>query len=420
MKNITRVFAPILSILFCSCGQKQDESSESYLGMGYMMPETIGEPFQGMPWVTDLCIVDLDQDGLLDIVFSEARENAVNLLKQLPNGSFEESTLRGELAGPAHVEVVDFDGDEDRDILVSCMGIVTPNDQKIGSVVLLENDATGRFLPHTLIEGIDRVCYAGAADLDGDGDLDVSVGAFGYFVGRVCWLENRGDWDFAEHLLLSLPGTIHAPPNDFDGDGDIDIVALVSQDYEEVHLFENQGAGRFQSRILHGSTNTDYGSSGLTVSDLDLDGDLDFVYTNGDGFDYATPGSRPWHGAQWLENGGEGSYTYHRIGDMAGAYSPLVVDLDGDGDQDVVAVSGFNDWNEQTSISLAVFENDGKQNFVYQDLAYSPTHQIVVDAADLDGDGKVELVSGGFNFYPPTDRGGRVTLWRASSIDTDE
>ena len=68
------------------------------------------------------------------------------------------------------------------------------------------------------------------------------------------------------------------------GDSRPDIVALISQQWEEVHYFENQGAGRFTATRLWGSTNEDYGSSGLTVSDLNRDGRPDVIFTNGDGF----------------------------------------------------------------------------------------------------------------------------------------
>jgi hypothetical protein len=57
------------------------------------------------------------------------------------------------------------------------------------------------------------------------------------------------------------------------------------------------------------------------------------------------------------------------------------------------------------------FENDGHQNFTPRVLAHEPTHLVVVKAADMFNDGRIELVTGSFAFYPPYDRVSRVTLW---------
>jgi hypothetical protein len=57
------------------------------------------------------------------------------------------------------------------------------------------------------------------------------------------------------------------------------------------------------------------------------------------------------------------------------------------------------------------FENDGANHFSPRPLAHAPTHLIVVKAADMFNDGRIELVTGAFMFYPPFDRPSRVTLW---------
>ena len=108
---------------------------------------------------------------------------------------------------------------------------------------------------------------------------------------------------------------MHTPVADFDGDGRPDFAALISQEWEEVHLFRNPGPGGiFKDELVWGSTNEDYGSSGLEVADVNRDGRPDLIYTNGDGFDYAVRGHRPWHGIQWLENLGSGNFRFpHRV-----------------------------------------------------------------------------------------------------------
>jgi hypothetical protein len=381
------------------------------LGLGYFVPRAIGNPPDGLPWITDLLIVDLDGDGLKDILVCDGRLNKVSWIRQVRPGVFEEQDIGQSVAGPAHLEVADLNGTGHLDVLVASMGVIPPSNARTGAVVVLENDGTNHFTNHVLLENVARVTYVAAAPLTNSGRLDLVVGQFGYVEGEIRWMENLGHGKFTSHQLLDLPGTIHAPVADLNDDGKLDIVALVSQDSEEVHAFMGDGAGHFRDRVLYGSTNKDYGSSGLTIADVNKDGRPDIVYTNGDGFDYATPGSRPWHGVQWLENLGGGKFTFHRVGDFPGAFSPVVVDLNGDGFPDIVSCSGFNDWSDRNAVSLMCFENDGTNHFIPRILAHEPTHLIVVKAADLFNDGRIELVTGAFMFYPPYEHVSRVTLW---------
>ncbi len=371
----------------------------------------LGRPPEGLPWITDLNIVDLDQDGLLDVLFCDAQLNQIGWIRQVSAGEFVEQAIGGSVDGPAHVEVADLDGDGHLDVLVAAMGVIPPSNARLGAVVVLVNDGANRFTNRVLLQDVARVTYVAAADFNEDARPDLIVGQFGYLQGEIRWLENRGDGTFASHQLSDLPGTIHAPAVDIDRDGHLDVVALISQDIEEVHAFFGDGRGGFRQRVLYGSTNRDFGSSGLAVADVNGDGRIDVVYANGDGFDYATPGPRPWHGLQWLENRGDRQFTYHRVGDFPGCYSPAAVDLDGDGDVDLVASSAFNDWERPGAVSLMAFANDGRGRFTPRVLARDPTHLIVVRAADLCGDGRMELVTGALLFYPPFDRVSRITLW---------
>jgi hypothetical protein len=373
---------------------------------------SIGNPVgDTKPWITHLKIVDLDQDGLKDIVVCDAKRNQVSWIRQDPKGTYQEKDIGSQIRGPAHVTPFDMDKDGDLDLLIAKMGMIFPNNDKIGAVVVLENEGDGQFTNRVLVDKIARVTDVEPGDLDGDGDIDLAVGQFGYDDGEIRWMENKGNWQFDSHNLFNLSGTIHTPVHDMDGDGDLDIVALVSQEWEEVYVFENDGKGAFKPNMIYGSTNEDFGSSGISVVDLDLDGDPDILYTNGDAFDYIPPGPRPWHGVQWLENKGDLKFEYHRIGDFPGAYFANAVDVDKDGDLDIGVVSAFNKWDDPKAQSMIWFENDGKMSFKPHDLASDPTHLLVLDTADMDGDGWVDFVTGGMHAYPPFDRMSRVLLW---------
>jgi hypothetical protein len=379
----------------------------------FLQPRSVGLPvaLKTRPLVAQVTIVDLDKDGLADIVACDVLENRVVWLRQAPRGTFTESAAGAEVRAPAHAEAVDIDRDGDLDLLVASLGVMFPSNARIGSVVVLENDGRGRFTNRVLASGIARVADVRAGDFDGDGDLDLAVAGFGYDDGETHWMENLGNWRFKSTRLLNLSGAINVEIADLDRDGDLDITSLVSQEWEEVYTFVNDGRGHFEPRLVWGSTNDDFGSSWLTAADLDKDGDIDFLYSNGDAFDYAPPSGRPWHGVQWLENTGALNFTFHRLADFSGASSPQPVDLDGDGDLDVVVVSAYNAWDDPAAQSLVWLENDGRMRFAMHDIASSPTHLVTVAAGDLTGDGLPDLATGGMHISRPYDRMSRITMW---------
>jgi hypothetical protein len=377
----------------------------------FLTPVPIGFPSTDFPRIGSLQIVDLDKDGLPDILVADMLANRIGWIRQFPAGVYTEKWISPVLPAPAHVSAVDIDKDGDLDVLVACMGKLFPSNDKIGSVVILENDGKQNFTPHTIIDHVARVTDVRAADFNGDGRLDLVVGQFGYDDGETRWMENLGNWQFRSHILQSLSGVIHTIPVDIDNDGDMDIVSLVSQEWEEIYVFENDGHGNFKSHLIWGSTNEDYGSSGIRLVDLNQDGLVDILYTNGDAFDYLPPRPRPWHSVQWLENKGKFKFEHHPIGLFPGASAAVAADFDGDGDLDVAAVSCYNFWEKPDSQSIVWFENDGKMNFTEHDIGHSPTHLISLEAADMNGDGKPDLVSVRMDVYQPFTKDGRVVLW---------
>ena len=377
----------------------------------FLNPMPVGQTFKDPPLISNVQVADLDGDGLLDIIVCDCKSNSVNWIRQYPAGVYTETVLADGLNAPAHAQVIDFDKDGHNDILVAVLGLLFPSNDKIGSVLILQNDGKNHFIKHVVVDKIARVSDVRAGDLDGDGDMDLAVAQFGYDDGETRWIENLGNWQFKSHILQNLSGPINVELVDIDKDGDLDIISLVSQEWEEIYCFINDGKGNFTSKLLYGSSNEDFGSSGIYICDLDKDGDDDILYTNGDAFDYIPPQGRPWHGVQWLENKGNLNFEFHRICNFMGAYNVRPVDIDNDGDLDLFCVSGFNLWDKPDSQSFIWLENDGKMNFTLHNIANAPTHLITLETGDFNNDGLMDFVTGGMHAYPPFDRMGRVTLW---------
>lgn len=389
--------------------------------------QPIGATFTSPPKISHVQIVDLNQDGLKDVLLCDCENNEVCWVRQTADGKFIETTLASGLIAPAHAECIDMDGDGDLDVVVAVLGMLFPNNDKIGSVVALENlgnqvdgsddgAVDGLLVPEfrrrVLLQDVARVSDVRAGDMDGDGKIDLVVTQFGYNQGELRWMKNLGDWQFESRTLHERAGGINGVIADMNGDQKLDIVLLVSQEFEEVILLSGDGRGGFTEKLIFAAGNEDYGSSGLWVEDLDLDGAPDILFTNGDAYDYSPPHPWPWHGVQWLENQSNGSYRYQRLAELGGAVCAQAVDFDADGDVDIFASSVFNSWESPESQSLILLENMGQMHFMQHALANTPTHIQSIALCDLDADGIIDLVSAGMHVSEPYDRVERLLFWK--------
>lgn len=355
-------------------------------------------------------IADLDRDGQPDVLVCDTDKSQVNWVHRT-NGVWREETLAS-APNPVHTQLVTNALTGRLDIVVACQRVLEPTDEPVGSVVLLRNGDAMRFTSEKILEGIGRVADVEPGDFDGDGDVDFVVAAYGFIkTGEVGWLEKKTEAKFVYHVIVKRAGAIHVLPTDLDGDGRLDFVALFAQEHEQVSAFINDGSGGFRERVLFKAATPSFGSSGIQLVDLDGDGDLDILYTNGDNMDLPTVIPRPYHGVQWLENKGNLNFEWHDIHRFYGAYSTAVADLNRDGLPDIVVTSMFNDWDDPKRASLIWLENLGGQRFAAHGIARVPTQLISIAVEDLDGDGWPDIVASGMYAFGPVDRMSRLTLW---------
>ena len=375
----------------------------------------LGNPDSGdqrdPPFLGHVQFTDLDKDGRPDVLVCDTGKSAVTWI-QNRNGAWKEDTL-ATVSYPAHTQVLAGTRDGGMDIVVGCLGTLRPIDDLVGSVVLLSNQGAMRFEPVTILDHVSRVADVEPGDFDGDGDTDLVVAAYGAInEGGVGWLENKTGGEFQHHLIVKKTGAINVLPADLNGDGHLDFAALFAQEHEEISAFINDSKAGFQERVLFKAATPAFGSSGIQLVDLDRDGDKDILYTNGDNLDVPTIIPRPFHGVQWLENKGDLNFVWHDIHRCYGAFCAVAGDLNNDGHLDIVVTTLFNDWDDPKRASLLWLENDGHQQFTPHSIATQPTHLISAAVGDMDGDGRLDIVTCGMYGFPPLDRMGRVTLWK--------
>lgn len=366
---------------------------------------------------------DVDLDGDLDLFWGDFFEAGILLVRNL--GSCSAPSLRSEpinwpmndpvtTSGYNAPVLLDVDADSDLDMVFGVLGgAFNSNSTTRDNFYLMEQTsdgtfevATTRFL-YDLDVGSESIVKL--ADLDADGDLDMIVGnkiePTNQKTSLMFVFENVGsttDPAFVYKETMDLISTYHHNPAiaDIDADGDLDF--LIGKWNKEMALWRNDGSAEAYefTEVEPVYTALTRGQNAAPVLvDLDNDGDYDLVAGEASGsLNY------------WVNNGTPQAPAFELVSDTwldidIGRRSfPTFADLDGDGDQDMIVGSDLE--------GLFFFENTGTP----ESASFEARGTLDVDTqasaapefADIDGDGDLDLfiggISGGVMFFRNTMR----------------
>ena len=344
---------------------------------------------------------DLDGDGDVDVA-TAGRTDRISWYESdgAAHPAFAEHIVDPDAAGAVDVVVADLDGDGDNDLVTASTDDDTiawyANDGNTAA------DADPQFTKHTVSTTAVEARDVLVVDLDADGFLDILSASSGD--GKIAWYENdcaeaQCQPSFPERVIAqddpnadppieTGARAIHAA--DVDGDGDLDVLAAL-HDEGRVRWYENPGDPTAAGAVWTAHDPLDaagaefvlLGASGVFGADLDADGDTDIVATA------ALAGT-----VLWLENDGNAPPAFTRrvlANDANDVSSVQVVEggLDGDAFLDILAaVPGDN--------VIAWFESNGAAPPAFSIALLAPSASFVhnTNVADVNGDALPDVVAG--------------------------
>ena len=374
------------------------------------------------PAISSIRWVEFQPEGDRRLVVTDMREGSINSVTPVPKKTTR--TLIDRVGVPARVTPCDLNDDGRTDLVVADLGSFNPYDHALGRAVWLKRDAATRdFKSITIAEKLGRVADVSVADFSGDGKPDLAIAEFGHRqTGSIRLLTNQIEDEvirFAQNVIDIRPGAMQILANDWNRDGAMDFASVLSQEFECVEIYVNQGRKFDRHRVATGGDLT-FGSVGIELVDLDRDGDQDILYVNGDTFDNNFANRS--HGLQWLENVGNLEFRLHRLLELPGAYKAIATDIDGDSDLDILVVANLptivypTSLNDQSPASIVLLEQLPNLEFQVHVLERGTPRYPALEAADFNEDGKMDFVVGVqlFDTDPPNSPASklpRLKIW---------
>ena len=257
-----------------------------------------------------------------------------------------------------------------------------------------ENDGKGNFTQHLIEKSYpERLERHAIGDINGDGKPDVVI--IENLRGDVLWYKNNGHpakddgWQRFTITRGTIPGAYDVALADLNADGHVDVAASTWRLSNKFVWFENPGDGEksqpWKMQVIEeniAETRT------IRAGDFNGDGKPDLLGT-----------ARAAHQVVWYENPGKAGQSWKKH--IVDGKSPQPthghpVDMDGDGDLDVVLASGIAAGDERPG-EVVWYENNGTPRDGKpwkKHVICSPFDQgFEAVAADLDGDGDQDVVA---------------------------
>lgn len=240
-----------------------------------------------------------------------------------------------------------------------------------------ENDGTGTFTEHLISNAVNEGQGVTVADLDNDGDADIATASSGD--NTIAVFKNIANGTFCEIKEVVDGNAIGARTvvaADLNGGGWIDL-ASASKDDDTIAWYSNDGTGHFNAKIIISAGKESRGAYSLVAAYVDKDGSEDLIVAS-NGND---------HVSLW-RNDGNGNFTKTLIYDNADfVLSVTAVDFDLDGDIDVASASFFDG-------HINWYENVDGEGYEWRNHTICVGIQgHYVSHADMDGDGDEDLIA---------------------------
>jgi len=308
-----------------------------------------------------VAVGDFNRDGKLDAVIADGGffGNSVYVLLGNGNGTFKSPVPYAADTSPNAVAVGDFNGDGLLDLATCNFGLNGPLTGDV-SILLGKGDGTFRTALNYPTGAPGNMIVA--ADLNGDGHLDLAVASEGLYVSV---LLGNGNGSFQPSVNYGGGTDVGMVAGDFTGNGRLDL-ALVDTVTQGVDLLLNIGKGAFEAARFF-TLASDVSEEGVVAADFNGDGKLDLATSGG----------------SVLLGNGNGTFQTPVPFATGGGSSIAAGDFNGDGKIDVVTVGIFG---EPLSLSL------GNGNGTFQAATeIAPICGPFVTTGDFNGDGKLDL-----------------------------
>ena len=266
-------------------------------------------------------LADVNRDGRLDVVISNDSPDRKLIYLNDGTGHFKVAGTFGQPDWDTrYVTLADLNGDGYPDLIVANRG--NPP-KKLSQSFVCMNDRKGAFPICTPLAGTESATIIVAADLDGDGAIDLFVPHRDKGQSVIFWNDGKGGFSQKTKVGPKDSAARAAAAGDLNGDGRPDLV--VGDERNGTFVYLSEGKREFSDPILISpKKRVPYA---VALADLNKDGKLDLVV----GY-VETPGS------VFFNDGTGINFREVLWGDGKGSvYGIAIGDLDGDGWPDIAA-----------------------------------------------------------------------------------